>query len=125
MSRFINQVVLSGANRPYNIALIVPNWDAVRSELEIQGHVTDEDLTYDKRVESLMDAEIVAHSYKLKKFEVPQKWAFAEPFTAANNMLTPKMSIRRHKVVEAYSTVIQDLYSDEEEDHEPPRESAA
>eukprot|EP00957_Ditylum_brightwellii_P127431 9717475-Ditylum_brightwellii.AAC.1 len=35
MSRFINQVVLCGANRPYNVALLVPDWTAIRSELSI------------------------------------------------------------------------------------------
>jgi len=47
---------------------------------------------------------------KLKKFEVPQRWAFVSPFTAANNMLTPKMSIRRHKVLEAYEDLIFRMY---------------
>jgi hypothetical protein len=32
------------------------------------------------------------------------------PFTAANNMVTPKMSIRRHVVVKPYEDVISDLY---------------
>ena len=35
------------------------------------------------------------------------------PFTASNNMLTPKMSIRRHMVVKAYEDVIANMYGDE------------
>jgi len=128
-SRFISQVVLYGANQPFNIALIVPDWDAIRNELSISGNTTEEELANDERVKTLIDMEIVRNCHKLKKFEIPTKWTFVAPFTLANNMLTPKMSIRRHKVVEAYEDVIAHLYGDDhiqsqvEEPH--PREEAA
>ena len=112
MSRFISQVVLYGANRPHNIALLVPEWSAIRRELGIGDDISDEDLANDSRVKELMDTEIHDSCYKLKKFEIPTKWAFVAPFTAANNMLTPKMSIRRHKVVEVYQDLISHLYDD-------------
>jgi long-chain acyl-CoA synthetase len=113
VSRFISQVVLHGANRPFNIALLVPEWNSIRAELNIGETVTEEELAKDERVHRLIDGEIASHCSKLKKFEVPTKWAIVAPFTAANNMLTPKMSIRRHKVVEVYEDVIGNLYGDE------------
>lgn len=109
-SRFINQVVLYGANQPYNIVLIVPDWDAIRQELKVSEKTLEVELANDERVRTLIDTEIARNCQKLKKFEVPTKWAFVAPFTLANNMLTPKMSIRRHKVVEAYEDVISNLY---------------
>ena len=112
MSRFISQVVLVGANRPYNVALIVPEWPAIRTELGVKDDVTDIDIANDDRVQDLIDNEIRESCSVLKKFEIPQEWAFVAPFTAANNMLTPKMSIRKHKVVEAYSDLISNLYGD-------------
>ena len=115
LSRFITQVVLVGANRPHNSALLVPEWPAIRQELDIPDSVTEEELTNDSRVKDLIDAEIHHQCYKLKKYEIPTKWAFVAPFTAANNMLTPKMSIRRHKVMEAYDDVIGVMYGDEAE----------
>jgi long-chain acyl-CoA synthetase len=120
MSRFISQVVLFGSNKPHNVALLVPDFVAVRAELKLNDHneVTDEDLVNDKRVKSLIDAEIVANCWRLKKFEVPTRWAFVAPFTAENNMLTPKMSIRRHKVVQTYMEVIQNIYGEEQEEEE-------
>ena len=114
MSRFIAQVVLSGANRPYNIALLVPEWNAIRTELKVDAKVTDDELANDERVKKLIDSEISNMCSRLKKFEIPQKWAFVAPFTAANNMLTPKMSIRRHKVISFYADAIRHLYGDEE-----------
>lgn len=113
MSRFVNQVLLCGANRPFNIALLVPEWDAVRAELKIDDTTSEEEMANDERVRALIDGEVSGACEKLKKFEVPKKWAFVAPFTAANNMLTPKMSIRRHKVVEAYEDVIAHLYGED------------
>jgi long-chain acyl-CoA synthetase len=113
MSRLINQVVLYGANRPHNVALLVPDWVAIRTELSISSDVTEEALANDERVKNLIDTEIKASCYKLKKFEIPTKWAIVAPFTAANNMLTPKMSIRRHQVIQTYADLIAHLYGDE------------
>lgn len=113
MSRFINQVVLCGANRPFNVALLVPEWPAIRTELNIDGDVIDEQLANDAKVKELIDNEIIQSCIKLKKFEIPKEFAFVAPFTAANNMLTPKMSIRRHKVMEAYEELISSMYDDD------------
>ena len=123
MSRFINQVVLYGANRSHNIALLVPELAAIRAELKLNNpnEVTDEDLVNDKRVKALIDAEIVANCWRLKKYEVPTRWAFVAPFTAANNMLTPKMSIRRHKVIQTYMEVINGIYGEEKEEDDRER----
>jgi long-chain acyl-CoA synthetase len=111
MSRFISQVVVCGANRPYNVALVVPDWVAVRSELGISNFdASEEDLVNDTRVKGLISAEIKLNCYNIKKFEVPKAWACVAPFTAANNMVTPKMSIRRHVVIKTYDDIISNLY---------------
>ncbi len=112
MSRYIAQVVLYGSNRPHNIALLVPEWGTIRKEVGAGPDVTEEDLANDERVKQLIDDEIRSSCYKLKKFEIPTKWAFVAPFTAANNMLTPKMSIRRHKVIQTYDDLIRHLYGE-------------
>jgi long-chain acyl-CoA synthetase len=71
-SRFISQVVVCGANRPYNVALIVPDWLAVRTELGISEDSSEEDLVNDFRVKGLISAEIKLNCYNIKKFEVPK-----------------------------------------------------
>ena len=112
MSRFVNQVVVCGANRPHNVALLVPEWPAIRNELGIVD-MTDEDLAKEIAVKELIDIEIIRSCNRLKKFEIPKEWAFVAPFTAANNMLTPKMSIRRHKVMDAYDELISSMYDND------------
>ncbi len=113
MSRFIMQVVLCGANRPYNVALLVPDFAAIRAELDLDSSVTDDELVNDERVNALIEREIEEKCSKLKKFEVPQEFAFVAPFTAANNMLTPKMSIRRHEVIKTYAEEVHSMYDDD------------
>ena len=127
MSRFISQVVLTGANRPYNVALLVPEWATIRTEVQAAESVSDDELANDQRVRDLIDNEIKKNCSSLKKFEIPQKWSFVAPFTAANNMLTPKMSIRRHKVVQTYSDIIGQMFEDvpAAPEHETPVEEKA
>ena len=113
MSRFIAQVVVCGANRPHNVALLVPDWAAVRAALRIAADTEEADLVNDARVRGLIDEELRVHAYSLKKYEVPRAWAFVAPFTAANNQLTPKMSIRRKIVIQDYEGVVAHLYGEE------------
>jgi len=110
MSRFIGQVVVCGANRPHNVALIVPDWVAIRAALGIADDVDEETLVNDKKVRGLIDEEIKINCHKLKKYEIPRSWAFVAPFTAANSMLTPKMSIRRNVVIKRYEDIISYMY---------------
>ena len=110
MSRFISQVVVCGANRPHNVALIVPDWVAIRATLGIADDVDEDALVNDKKVRGLIDEEIKMNCHKLKKYEIPKCWAFVAPFTAANSMLTPKMSIRRNVVIKRYEDIISYMY---------------
>eukprot|EP00956_Cyclotella_meneghiniana_P029494 scaffold71481_cov74-Cyclotella_meneghiniana.AAC.1 len=112
MSRFISQVVVCGANRPHNVALLVPDWIAIRSELKISDDKTEEELVNNEEVRGLIDEEIRLNTHKLKKYEVPKSWSFVAPFSAANNMLTPKMSIRRKIVIKHYDDIIAHMYGD-------------
>jgi long-chain acyl-CoA synthetase len=112
MSRFISQVVVSGANRPHNVALIVPDWVAIRSELGIaELDASEEQLVNDDRVKGLIASEIKLNCYRIKRYERPHVVLIVSPFTSANNMLTPKMSIRRHIVLKTYEDMITDLYN--------------
>ena len=111
MSRFLMQVVLCGANRPHNVALIVPDWIAIKSELGID--LPDEELANEDKVRKLVMEDIENKCSNIKKFERPKDFAFVAPFTAANNMLTPKMSIRRHMVIREYNDLIAAMYHDD------------
>jgi len=54
---------------------------------------------------------VLACKDKVKKYEMPQEWLLlTEAFTVENEMLTPKMSIKRHAVVKAYQPALTALY---------------
>ena len=110
MSRFITQVVLCDANHLYNTALLVPDFAAVRVALGLANGASDDELAMDARVRDLIDGDIAEQCGGLKKYEAPRGWVFVAPFTAGNNIPTPKMSIRRHMVVKAYEDVVAGIY---------------
>ena len=110
MSRFIMQIVLCGANRPHNVCLVVPDVEALKTQCKIEEDLSLEELQKHPAVVKLLDQEILDNSKHLKKFEVPTKFAFCEPFTVENQMMTPKMSIRRHMAIKNYAESIDALY---------------
>jgi len=112
-SRFISQVVLFGADRPYNIALLVLDWVAVNNYLKIDENlpINEEMLANNVDVKYLIASELQSSTAHFKNFEVPTKWIVVSPFTLANSMLTPKMSIRRHIVIKNHKDAIDSLYT--------------
>eukprot|EP01040_Poterioochromonas_malhamensis_P003295 gene3295-3513_t len=55
--------------------------------------------------------EIVKHSKLTKSYERPVYWVpIIQPFTPENQMLTPKLSLRRNNVVKAYDHLLQSIY---------------
>ena len=50
-------------------------------------------------------------AHGIKKYEQPTDWVLAsEPFSAENEMLTPKLSIRKPNVIKAYQGRLDALY---------------
>lgn len=121
MSRFVSQVVLCGANREYNVALIVPDFAIIRSHLSLSDDnnynddISEEDIVNLPEFKLLIDTEISKSCQRanLKRYEQPEQWSIVAPFTAANNMLTPKLSIRRHKVIKFYDDLIDGMYQND------------
>lgn len=73
---------------------------------------TKEDLRAHPEVQAFMRQNIVLTCKdKVKKYEMPQEWLLlTEAFTVENEMLTPKMSIKRHAVVKAYLPALTAVY---------------
>ena len=83
----------------------------MHSRLKTEESVCEKALANNERVRTLIDGEIAASCASLKKFKVPRDLAFIAPCTAANDMLTPKMSIRRHVVTQTYEEEVGELYA--------------
>lgn len=115
LSGFVNQAFIYGDNRLYNVCLIVPDWDATKKWAAANGvTATDEAaLAKDAKVHALIGEELAKYSTEFKGYEKPRKWALlVEDFTTENDLLTPKMSVKRRNVLKRYQDVLDGLYAD-------------
>jgi long-chain acyl-CoA synthetase len=115
LSQYVLNAMVYGANRPYNVAIVVANVSAVRKWAEQHSIAVSADvdaLLRDERVKALFRKEIAEQSGDFKGYESVQDFALiANDFTTDNGMLTPKLSLRRRQVVEAYQPLIEQLYA--------------
>jgi long-chain acyl-CoA synthetase len=114
LSGFISQAFVYGDNKPYNVCLVVPDFEAVRKWAEAHDvkDTSPAALVVDERVRGKIGDEIERFGAEFKGFERPQKWALlTDEFTTENGLLTPKMSVKRREVVARYRSVIDSLYA--------------
>lgn len=110
----ISQCVVVGDNKPYIAALITLDQDALPQILaanNIEAAPMSE-LIANPQLRALVQKavnsanEAVSNSEAIKKFSI-----LLEDLTIDNGYLTPKMSIRRHLVMQDFANEIESLYS--------------
>ena len=114
LSGKITQCFLYGDNRLFNVLLVVPDFEAVEAWGKGNGLSlnSNEDIADNSEVHALIGKEIDRCSAEFKGYEKPKKWALlSEEFTSENDLLTPKMSVKRRNVVKRYQSVIDALYA--------------
>ncbi len=110
LSPYISNVMLHGANRPYNVVLVVLDQDSVKKWAAENG--VSGDPANDARLTALIEKELAARSTTFKGYEKPQKFTIApEDFTTDNGLLTPTMKLKRRNVLEKYGKQLEALYS--------------
>jgi long-chain acyl-CoA synthetase len=114
LSAYVANVMVYGENRPFNVALVVANLAAIGKWAESEHLTLPSDvgaLLADSRVRALFELELSRCSASFKGYEAIANFALtATDFTIDNGMLTPKLSLKRSRVVDAYAKVIEDLY---------------
>ncbi|MEM8930462.1 MAG: long-chain fatty acid--CoA ligase [Acidobacteriota bacterium] len=113
LSPLIVQAFVDGANRPHNIALIIPDRAALEAWAGQNGVSGDYDavLGHRKTREAIEKeiAEASAKTFKgyerIKAFDL-----IAEEFSVDNGLLTPKLSVKRIQVKDRYGDRIEALY---------------
>jgi long-chain acyl-CoA synthetase len=116
LSQYIANVMIHGANKPFNVALIVPDMAELREWAKKPetglGGLGDDALLNDPRVRNLVRQEIEAYSTDFKQFEKPLKFDLVkDDFSTANDMLTPSMKLKRRNVLAAYGDRLEKLYT--------------
>lgn len=112
LSPYITNMMVYGANRPYNVGLVVPNLDVLSKWAREQGIDTAIDtLLADPRVEDLIRREMEVLSSEIRPYERIKKFALiGEDFTTDNGMLTPSLKVIRRQVLEHYGESLEHLY---------------
>ena len=116
-SPFIDQILIYNNQSPYTTALVVPNRDALRRELDGRGVIPEERAG---TAADLLGAEIDRYrSGGSYAGEFPERWlpaalAFVdEGFTEQNGLMNSTMKVVRGKVEERFRDRLDDLYTPE------------
>jgi long-chain acyl-CoA synthetase len=110
LSRYVAQIMLYGANKPYNVALVVPDLEnlghwAARERVELG------DIPKNPRVRALIQQELAERGSSLRSFERPKAFLLVvKDFTTENGFLTPSLKLKRSRVLQAYGAELEALY---------------
>ncbi len=113
LSPLVAQVMVYGENREHNVALIVPEYEALTRWANHEGldASTPSALAAHPEVHARIGTAIEECFRGRVDGTVPRGWAvLPEPFSVDNGLLTPKLSLRRAAVVERYRSVLDGLY---------------
>ena len=114
-SRFVNQVVLIGAERKFPAALVVPAWEQIESYCKLKGIEvkSHSELCKHPRIIDLIQRQIEALTPNLAKYERIKKVALLEhEFTIEGGELTPTLKVKRRVIDQKYRDVIEKLYAE-------------
>jgi long-chain acyl-CoA synthetase len=110
LSPYITNVMLYGDNKPHNVALVIPDREALARWADQQGKKLG-DPTTDPAVRELIRAELAEYSKGFKSYERPKDFVIVnEDFTVEAGLLTPKLSMKRRNVLARYGGALEALY---------------
>ena len=116
-SRFIAQCIVVGENHKFPAALIVPQFDAVRSWLAAQGETIEDPAKIVKhpKVTELIQGEIDRSNQDFGRYSQVKKFALlAEEWTIGSGELTPTLKLKRKQIQKKHASEIATLYEREE-----------
>ena len=113
LSPYIANVMVFGDNKPFNVALVVPDFDTLDGWAKTQGMNGDHEALVDAdEVAKLFTETLDEFSAGFKQFEKVRKVKLIiEDFTTENDMLTPSMKLKRRVVLQRYGEALDSLYA--------------
>jgi long-chain acyl-CoA synthetase len=117
LSPFIAQCVVYGAQKPHNVALIVPDMLSLQGWAKEHGiTAAGEELLGEPQVQSLLETEVDKANDRFKGFERIQRFVMeSEEMSPANGLLTPTLKLKRRMFNERYAPALESLYAPESE----------
>lgn len=113
VSRMIRSVMLHGVGRPYNVALVVVEPEALTAWADSNGLGTGSlaALFRHPKVHALYERELERHSRRFRGYEKVGDFALIErDFCVEDGTMTLTLKLRRDAIAERYSQLIDDLY---------------
>ncbi len=105
----IQTAVVVGDGRPFATALVVPEWEAVRSELGLNE--PPERLVLEPSVLRMIQARVDEVNSGLSRFETIKGFRLlARPFSLDADEVTPTLKIKRRVVQEHCRDLVEDMY---------------
>jgi len=114
-SRFVNQVVLVGNGRKFAAALIVPDWEQLRSYAQLKGLNLSAPAEFCRhpRILDLFQRQVESLTSDLAQYERVKRIALLEnELTIEGGEMTPTLKVKRRVIDEKYRDVIDRLYSE-------------
>ena len=115
-SPYIDQIMLVGNERKNIAALIVPNFEALKSwASENEADSSDmPKLLKTREVQQLIQKEIRDRMTDFADFEQVRRFALLEKeFSQEEDEMTPTLKLKRNVIIEKYADIIQGMYPDE------------
>ncbi len=114
-SPLIEQIVVVGEGRAFLSALIVPNLDVAREQFKVTGG--DDAVFAHPDLLKTVTAALRTYSKSAASHEkVRDVRLIREPFTIENEMMTPKMSLKRKVIETHYAALIDEMYAGKGDD---------
>ena len=113
LSPYIMQAFVYGANKLFNIALLVPDRASLEKWAKNEGiSASYEELCEHEKTRALIKAQLEKYGDGFKGYEKIRNFCLIpEEFSVDNGMLTPKMSLKRRIVMDRYEKQIDALYA--------------
>ena len=112
--RNIANAFVWGEGRDYNIAVIVPDFAAMKRDERISNWAqgSPQEVAQNKNVQDFLSAEIKKHLQKsFGGYEIPQRFLFTgEDFSLENGLVTQTMKLKRNVALRTYLKEIEKLY---------------
>jgi long-chain acyl-CoA synthetase len=116
-SQFVSQVVAVGAGRKSPAALIVPDWEELKSAMTKAGlsvSKSHEELSRDAAAVKLVQREVAQLTSELADYERVRRVALLpQELTIDSGELTPTLKVKRRIIDERYGELIDELYGKE------------
>jgi len=112
LSPYISNAMVHGMNQEYNVAIVIPDYEALKGWAVEKGLDPDPaSLAKSDAVRALIEEEVQKYSSDFKGYEKARKiYIGEEDFTTENGMLTPTLKLKRRVVQERYGDAIEALY---------------